>query len=97
LDLDTGTLKGLEAAAGDHSTTRSARGGFIGRCFIRYACVRAAKSVGLHPTPSAVAGQSCAEIGASHALWLHLSSIGGGLAISGLSYICTARREGFGL
>ena len=34
----------------------------------------------LHPTPLAVAGQSCAKI----ALWLHISSIRGGLAISAL-------------
>ena len=28
LDLDTGTLKGLEAAAGDFTTNRARRGGF---------------------------------------------------------------------
>jgi hypothetical protein len=28
LDLDTGTLKGLEAAAGDFTTSRARRGGF---------------------------------------------------------------------
>jgi hypothetical protein len=49
LDLDTGTLKGLEAAAGvqagEYTTRRSARGGFDGEFL--YANVRAVSWIGV--------------------------------------------------